>query len=486
MFAGGLAARILGLVGTLLVVRYVAPDEYGEALVAAIVIGTASTFSSIGIGQFVIVKAGGRRDLAFHATAYQFLLGLVALGLVLVLQRPIAAWSHAPGVGRYLPVLAVSMLLDRLWFVPERTLMRDLRFRTVTLVRSAGELAYTAVSVAGALLGWGGMAIAAGNVARSAVKAAMVLRAVDRREWLQPCRLRRDATAALLRFGLPLAVGTIAGYAAGRWDNLLVSSFYGPAVMAAYSIAYNLAGMAAGLVVEQVVDVLVPSFARADARGRADGLLRGAALLAVVTTPLCFGLAAVSPTLVSTFFEPRWAAVAPMLAALSVAAILGPTVGLILAYLQAVDRARLAMVVQLVALVAVLGAVATLGRLGPLWTCAAVGVGALLCVLSGAVAVQVVSGIPAHRLLSTQLGPILASGPMVAAVLATRWGLARAAVDVRYGNLALEVAVGAVFYGGAALLLARSAATDLLGLAQAAFLRRRAPPPASPEPDLGL
>jgi PST family polysaccharide transporter len=475
MFAGGLATRVLGLVGTLLVVRWVAPDEYGEALVAAIVVGTASTFSSIGIGQFVIVKAGGRRDLAFHATVYQLLLGLLALGLVLALERPIAGWSNAPGVGRYLPLLAASMLLDRLWFVPERTLMRDLRFRTVTLVRSAGELTYTAVAVGGALLGWGGMAIAAGNVARSAVKAAMVIRAVDRREWLEPCRLRRDATAALFRFGLPLAVGTIAGFAAGRWDNLLVSGFFGPGVMAAYNIAYNLAGMAGGLVVEQVIDVLVPSFARADARGRAEALLRGAALVAVVTTPLCLGLAAVSPTLVATFFEPAWAAVAPMLTVLSAAAISGPMVGLVLAYLQAVDRPRLAMAVQLVALVAVLGAVATLGRLGPLWTCAAVGLGASLCVLAGALAVRAVSGTPIHRLLATQVGPSLACGPMIAAVLAARWALARAALDLRYGALALEVVVGAVAYGAAALVLARTAATDLLGLAEAAFLRRRAP-----------
>jgi PST family polysaccharide transporter len=486
MLAGGLATRVLGVVGTLLLVRYVSPGEYGEALVAAIVIGTASTFSSIGIGQFVIVKAGGRRDLAFHATTYQFLLGVAALGLVLLLERPLAAWCNAPGVGRYLPVLAVSLLLDRLWFVPERTLMRDLRFRTVTLARSAGELSYTAVSVGTALLGWGGMAIVAGNVARSAVKAALVIRAVDRRDWLQPCRLRRDATAAMFHFGLPLAVATIAGYAAGRWDNLLVASFFGPAVMAAYNIAYNLAGMASGLVVDQVIDVLVPSFARADERTRTDGLLRGASLVAIVATPLCIGLAAVSTTLVAALLGPKWSAVAPLLSVLSVVATVGPVGGLMLAYLQACDRAKLAMIAQVVALIAVLGAIGTIGRSGPLWACAAVGVGSSLWVLTGAVAIRAVSGIRVRRLLSTQLPPILACAPMVVAVFGARWGLSRAGIDVRYLNLAVEVAAGALVYCGSALLFARPVARDLIGLAQAAFLRRRAPLPSTAGPSLEL
>ncbi len=475
MFAAGFTTRIVSLVGTLLVVRYVSPGQYGEAITAAIVIAAASTFSSLGIGQFVIVKGGGRRDLAFHATVFQLVLGAVALGVVLLLEDPIAAWAHAPGMARYLPPMAASMLLDRLWLVPERTLMRDMRFRAVALSRSAGELAYTGVSLATAVLGWGGMAIAAGNVARSAVRAATTIPAVDRRDWLEPHPLRRDASLGVFRFGLPLAVGHIAAHVAGKWDNLLVSSFFGPAVMAAYNIAYNLAGMASAIVSEHVIDILVPSFARTERRRRPEGLLRGAALLALISTPLCFGLAAVSPTVVSTLFDAKWAAVAPMLAILSVAATQTPTVGLVHAYLQASDRPRLTMAVQLTAVLTIIGAVITIGRLGPLWTCGAVGIGTFLCVLVSALLIRGVDGIPVHRLLSTQVGPLLACIPLVGAVLGARWLLPRVGLDLRYLSLAVEIAAGGAAYCGAALVVARPATRELIRLVQNAFFGARAP-----------
>ncbi len=474
MLAGGLTSKVLGLLGTLLVVRYVAPDDYGEALVTAIVVGTASTFSSLGIGQFVIVRAGGRPDLTFHATVFQMVLGLLAAGIVVLFQEPLGAWANAPAMGRYVPALVLSMLLDRVWLVPERMLMRDMRFRRVAMARSGGELAYTGTSVVLAVLGWGGMAIALGNVARSLVRAMLLIPSVSWRDWLLPTRLRLDAVLSILRFGAPLAVGAIAGFIASQWDDLLVSGFYGPATMGAYHLAYSLSGMAAALVAEHIIDILVPSFTRTDPARRPAALLRGAALVTVLAMPFCIGLAVVAPTVVTTVLHPRWAEVAPMLTALSLVATAGPITWLMLAYLQACDRSTAIMKLLIFTAVAVIGCVSTLGRISPLWVCAAVGIGAFSAVLWGAFVVRALDGTPVTHLLATHVGPLLACVPLVGAVLGTRWLLARAEVDVRYLNLAIEVVAGAAAYVIACFVVARPVTRDFLGLLRSAFLRRGA------------
>ena len=475
MLAGGVLSRAVGLVSTLAVVRFVSPTEYGEAIAASIVVGTASQFSSLGIGQFVIVKAGGHRDLAFHATVFQLLLGLLAIGLLMLAPDRMSAWFNAPGMARYVPALALSMLIDRVSFVPERTLKRDMRFRGVTLARSAGELTYSGVAVAAAIAGWGGMAIAVGNVARSLVRAAVMIPAVKRRDWLEPCRLRLDATLAVFRFGVPLSVGAFAGFIASKWDNLLVSRFFGPAVMAEYNLAYNLAGMAPGLVSEQVIDILVPTLSKTDAQRRPQALVRGVRLVALVATPLCFGLAAVSPTLVSTIFNARWAGVAPLLAILSAVTALAPMVGISFAYLQVADRPKKVMILQVLAAVWLLSAVGALGRLGPLWTCAGVGLAALVCFLVSISFTCAVDKMPPSRLLLAHVGPLLASAPMVGAVVGVRSLMTRGGFEVRYANLAIEVVVGMLAYIAAAMLLARPSSRDLIGLVHSAFLRRRRP-----------
>jgi lipopolysaccharide exporter len=472
MLAAGVATRVLGLVATLLVVRFVSPGEYGEAMAAAIVIGSASALSTLGVGPFVVVRARDRRDLAFHATVFQFVLGVAVLGLVLLFRRPLAGWFNTPGLVRYLPAMALVMVLDRLSFIPERVLVREMRFRTVAMTRAAAELCYSGVSLLTAMLGWGGMAVVAGNVARSAVKAVGTIATVDRRDWLEVSPLRREALVEMIKFGSPLAVAAIAAYAASKWDNLLVSGFFGPAVMAAYNLAYNLAGMASGLVTDQVMDVLVPSFHQAEEHRRREGLLRGAALLALVATPLCIGLSAVSHTLVATVFPAKWATVAPMLAVLSIAATVGPIEAMLLTYLTACDRPRTIMTTCIVGLVAVLVGVGTLGRLGPLWACGGVALAALVFLVVTGYSVQLVDGVAVGRLLSTQFGPWVASVPMVGAVLGTRWLLSRAGIDVRFVNLALEVAIGGLAYVGAAFLVARPVAREFLRLIQAAFATR--------------
>lgn len=474
MLAGSLVSRAAGLVSTLVVIRFVSPTDYGEAIAGSIIVGTASQLSSLGIGQFVIVKGGGRRDLAFHATVFQLLLGLLAVAIILLVPRQLNSYFNAPGLSRYTPALALSMLIDRASFVPERTLMRSMRFRAVSFARSAGELTYSGAAVAMAVLGWGGMAIALANVARSIIRALIMIPLVKRRDWLEPCRLRLDATLEVLRFGGPLSIGAFAGFIASKWDNLLVSRFFGAAVMGEYNLAYSLAGMAPGLVAEQIADVLVPSMAQADAAKRPDALVRTISLLMLVSTPLCIGLAAVSPTLVGTVLDPRWAGVTPMLAILSAATVFAGLIGMVFAYLQATDQPRHVMFLQVFAAVAVLSSI-YLGRsFGAVWTCCAVAFAAAVCFVAAVlVTARSVNRASPWRLVSTHVGPLLASAPMVAFILVTRWFLERGGIHIRYVNLAIEVGIGAIAYAVSALLVARSSSLDLIRLFRAAFSRGR-------------
>src|SRR5207253_1002410 len=95
----------------------------------------------------------------------------------------------APTMARFIPGLALSTLLDRLSYMPERILVRDMRFRVVSLARTAGELGYAATSVLLAAHGWGGSAIVGGNVIRSLAKLLCFAGAANARDWLEPCRL---------------------------------------------------------------------------------------------------------------------------------------------------------------------------------------------------------------------------------------------------------------------------------------------------------
>lgn len=446
-----------------MVARFVAPDEYGEVTVAAVLVMTANQISSLGFGQYVVSRPEASRSVAFHATVLHGALGLVAGLAVLVAGRRFGAVLDAPGMTRFLPGLVLSGLLDRVAYVPERVLVRDLRFGPVSAARTVGDLAHTGVCIWLAAAGWGAMAIVMGNGCRSLLRAACFSLAVDIRDWLEPSRLSARTTRELLAFGIPLSVGGLFAFASRRWDNLLVSRFFGPGPTGMYNLAYNLADVPAIQVGEQIGDVLLPSFARLEPSRRPHALIRAVSLLSLVVFPLAVGLGAVAPTVVDAVFDARWRPMAPMLVLLSGLSVTRPIGWIVASYLQALRRPRLILWLEGFKLVALVLLIVTVGRAGPLVTCGAVGAAFFLHALAALWVVRRIEGIGFMRLITGPIAGLAACVPMIVGVEATRHALHSLGAAVPpLALLGAEVLSGAICYVGAAFAFAREPALDLV------------------------
>jgi lipopolysaccharide exporter len=457
-----IGSRALGLLGTLVVTRFVGPSDYGEVTVAAVVVMTANQISTIGFGQFLIARPDAPRSVAFHATLFHLAFGAMAAAVVLVLGRRFGPLLDAPGMVRFLPGLVVSGLLDRVSYVPERVLVRDLRFRAVSGARALGDVAHSIVCVWLAAAGWGGEAIVMGNVVRSLVRTAGFVGSVEVGEWLEPSRPSLAVTRELFAFGVPMSLGSLCAFASRRWDNLLVSRFFGPGPTGMYNLAYNLADVPAIQVGEQVGDVLLPSFARMDAARRPAALVRAMSLLALVVFPLAIGLGAVAPTLVAAAFDARWRPLAPMLVLLSALSVARPIGWVVESYLQARGKPRHILALEALKVVALVALIATLGRSSPLWTCGAVGVAFGVHALAGLWVVQAMDGLPLSRSIGALTPALVASGPLVAAVLAARHALLGFGAGRPMVCLSVEVLAGAAGYVVGAALVARRTSEDLV------------------------
>jgi len=457
-----MGSRAIGLVGTLVITRFIAPEEYGEVTVAAVLAMTANQLSSVGLGQYLVARPEAPRSTAFHITTFHVCLGVLALVLLLAGGSWLGPLLDAPNMSRYLPGLALGVMLDRIAFVPERILVRDLRFGRLSLARTAGDLSHTAVSISLAALGLGGAAIVMGNVARSSVRMLVFVRSVKLRDWLEPCRYSMQQTRELLAFGVPMALGALCEFASRRWDNLLVSRFFGPGPTGMYNLAYNLADVPAIQVGEQIGDVLLPSFARMDPKRRPDAFVRSLSLLGLIVFPLAVGLGVVAPTLVATIFDERWRALGPMLVLLSALSVARPVGWTVASYLQARRLPRLIFGLEALKLLCLLGGIVTIGRNGPLWTCAAVGLAFFVHALASLLIVRKTDAIPLRRSLGGLAPALAACLVMAAAVLAVRAGLTSLGKLSPPLALAVEVLTGSLAYVAGALLLARRTSLDLV------------------------
>jgi PST family polysaccharide transporter len=364
---------------------------------------------------------------------------------------------------RYLPGIMASVVIIGVAEIPERILMRDMRFRLYGGSVAFGEVVYAATSVALAAMGFGGMAIVIANVTRSSARFIVSLIAVPRSDWLTPATIERQHLKRILGFGTPLLAANVSGHISSRWDNLIVSAMFGPAAMGAYNQAYNLANIPSETLGETAADVLLPSFAQVPVKQRRYAFVEAISLLGLIIFPLALGLGVVARPLVATLFSAKWQGVAPLLALLSFMSVFFPIANACQVFFKAEGRTPLVMKLQITQAILMLGCVWSLGHLGLTWAAAAAGLSSGVTTLAALFAIGKVSDsdLSLRSSLAALARPLVATAAMAAASLGVEHALvsigARPVVQ-----LALAILVGIAVYVPAAFLLAPEASRKLM------------------------
>jgi PST family polysaccharide transporter len=471
-------ARGVGLVGTLVLTRFLAPSEAGDVSAAHVVCISFNQFLTVGVGVYLIANPTAPRAVTFHATVIHLLLGLLAMALSIAFRGPLSPIFDAPGLVPYVPGLALSLVLDRITFIPEKLLVRTMQFRRVGLSRGLGEITLAVVAVTTAKLGAGGFCLVYGNIARSSVNLIMQVSAVPRRDWLDFVPLDAKTIKMLMSYGTIYSLASLAAQASRRWDNLVVSRYFGTAVMGAYNLAYNVADVPSIQVGEQIADVLLASLANMEHDRRVAALTRASGLLALIMFPLAVGLGIVGPSLARVFLDPRWEAVGTMLIVLSALAITRPLTGAMLSYLQVRNRISALTFIECVNVIIMLACLVTFGRISYLWACGAIGVAFALRLFLTMFILRKTDDVPMLPILNRQWRPLLACLPLILAVLGVRYefvqhGYAQLRGVAAAPMLAAEVLAGALAYIAGAWLIANKASRDLIELGLNLLRRRR-------------
>jgi lipopolysaccharide exporter len=466
----GMGARVVGLIGTLLITRFLSPDMVGEVTAAWTLIMSATLLTGFGLGNYYIVKGGGP-EIAFHMSVYSLLLGAVGFGLVWLLDEPLSASMGMPSIAQYVPGLLVAGVIRRIITLPQRVLVLELRFRRISVARAAGEISYVVSSLGLAWAEFGGFAIVYANILQYSVEGLFTVTAVSWRTWLQPCRLQWERTRDMFHFGLPLGANAFLSFGSQNWDRLIYGSFFGPERMGLYQLGYRLAEIPSAQIGDQISDVLLPSMAKLEPEARARALTRSTALLGLVIFPLALGLAVVAEPLVLLLFSDAWHGVGPFVAILSGISIFQPLSSTLGSFLISYSQTRALMLIEILKLVALVVGMIAFRPLGSLWVCAGVvasyAVHALLCAWVCVRSYDIAAG----DLAVAFLRPLLACVPMVLAVLAVRHGLLLAGMNRPVVSLVFEILAGIAVYVPAAFAIAPAIARDFLDLLKKALRR---------------
>jgi len=468
----GVLARIVGLVGTLFITHHLAPSVMGEVASATILALTANWISHWGFNQYVIVKGEENADNLFHATVLHLTCGLAAITLVLTFESQFTEFLNAPNLGDYLPGMALSVAIKRLASIPDKLLMRDMRFKVVAIAGAAGEFTYIALAVGLVLTtDLGGQAIVIANIVQAIITSSIEIAAVGTSRWLTPKPWNWQRAREIFRFGTPLAIETVLSEAGRYWDKLLFARLFGPHHQGMYGLAYNLSDLPATYVGEHVATVLFPTMVQIEPEKRNALFCRACGLLALIVLPMAVGLASVADTLVKLLLPNEWQGVADFLVVVATVAIFRPLNAVISSLLMATERNRMLMLFELLKVILLLTGMWFLSRFGEVPAAAAIGL-AMAIQAIGLVLVMATQGFPAGRLLVEFRGPAIAASMIVATVLGLRelflhWEIAPLALQ-----LATEIIGGALVYLLGVWIFARSALIRLIDVLKQQISKR--------------
>jgi O-antigen/teichoic acid export membrane protein len=470
--AAGLASRGIGMLGTLMITRFLAPEVMGEVTTATVLAFTASWLTQLGLPQYVMLRSEGARDKVFHATVISVVVVTVALAVMAACAPMLGRWFDTPHLASLLPGMALAVLIRRIGSIPDKLLLKQMRFRTVAMANACGELVFATCAVTlVATTSLAGMGIVIANIVQACVTTGVVIGACGTREWLTPVRLRWERVREILAFGIPMGIESIFHESARYADKLVFTKLFGPARTGEYNLAYSLADIPASQVGEQVSNVVLPTFLHLEGQRRQDVLVRAIGLLSLVTFPMAVGLGIVAPTLIEVLLPPKWQGVAPFLMVLAVVSVFRPVNELISQFLISREQVRLLMRLEIFRVLLLFGSLLALGQFGPIPAAFSIGLSAFGHTI---LLVREVHG-DGHfirDLLRALRAPLVGCAGMCVAVLVARMQLEpHLPHDVML--LSAEIVFGAACYVICLYLLERTALREVMALARG--LLRRSP-----------
>jgi teichuronic acid exporter len=453
-------AKVLGqTVGwliTLVIVRLLAPEDYGLMAITTVIIAILASVAELGVGASLVQAPTLARDELKRVAGLVVSLNLAA-GLLVALCAPLAAFFF--NEARLTPVIQVSALqfvINALCTVPQAFAYRDMEFKWLAWIELISGLAANLCTLALAWLGAGVWALVLGSLAGGAVRAALLL-AGGRS--VRPV-FRLDGIRRHLSFGGALTASRLAWQIVSQSDVLIAGRFMTQEAVGIYSVAFHLAALPMQKIMSIVNQIAFPAFARLQGdlpRLRA-GVLDASRLLTFVSVPAAWGMSAIAPEFVRLAFGEKWEAVVFPLQVLSLIVPLRMLSAMLITSVAALGRVAENLQYTFVGAVVLIPGF----LIGMQW-----GVSGLACAwLVGTPVISIITlprignvlGLRVANIVSSVWAPVTAGAAMYGVVMGTRALLVE--VEDLY-RLPTLMTVGAATYLGLVSLFDRRISRDL-------------------------
>ena len=312
--------QIVSWASTLIVIRLLAPEDYGLFAMAHVMLVLLSTMNGWGLASALI-----REEVVTEERLRQTLGMLILLngGLALTqfLAAPLVAlWFEEPMVANLLQVQSLLYLAVPFSALPHAILARRMDFRRPAQVRMAAAIAGAVTALTGALSGWGVWTLVAAPLVLFTTEAVGMTWAA--RAPIRPS-FRFAGAGRIAGFGGVLTATQLFWFVQSQADVMIAGRVLDAYNLGVYTTGLFLAQLLATKFVPPINEVAYAAYARQQSEGDSDwgssAVLATIRLVMLVALPAYAGMAVVAPVLVPVLLGDKWIEIVPLLPVMAAA-----------------------------------------------------------------------------------------------------------------------------------------------------------------------
>lgn len=322
--------------------RLLTPEQFGVFAVALTVQSILMTLADLGLSADLI-RSADHAERAPTVATVGLVCGFGLAGCMAVSSGVLASSMGSPDSATTIAVLAGTLVLSGLGVVPYATLQRRLDQRHLFLAATGDFVVSTSLTVLLVTGGHGVLSLAIGRLAGQSVSLVLMYRFTSSRPrfgWNQ------SVARSALWFGVPVATANLLSWVVITLDNVVIARVAGPIELGLYVLAFNISSWPMNLIGQVVRSIALPALSRSTDEQRHRDLVRGTGLAWACALLASSLLAVLATPVVLLVYGERWAAAAPVLAALALFGALRVVFDLMVSYLLSNGRSSTVLAIQ--------------------------------------------------------------------------------------------------------------------------------------------
>ncbi len=311
-FANRIGANGVQFLIFLILARLLQPKDFGIIAIVGVFINFSNILVNSGLGSALIQsKKIDETDLSsvFYTS---LIMGIILYVIIYLIAPYIADYYHQPAIVGVLRVYAISILFFAINGVQRSILLRELKFKTISIAGIISVILSGIISIVMAVLDFGIYALVANSIALglfSSVIFGVVLK------WIPKRVFSTNRIKKLFSFGYRL---TLASFIEDGYKSiypLVIGKVFGSTSLGYYNYGRQVPNLVTSTINASVASVVFPLYSRnQDDRTKLKKMVRHTIMLDnFVIFPIMVGLAAVAEPLVNLVLTEKWLPIVPYL-----------------------------------------------------------------------------------------------------------------------------------------------------------------------------